>query len=204
MKAKIKFIFVIAVFLITSLEKSNAQVFWLGFQAGPNVSWFSSPKLDNVITSYAPGYQIGFFARYGKSPYYHVGFNWIRAQADIKFIVDENNIFEDRVPFHNFDLTTKIGFETIHKAAFKWRIDGGPFIGGSTLFSSSVFEFEKNDFRNPQFGFQVGTGVDIYNFNIDFTYNYHITQLFKGDEEDLGVDFGSHLQIIMLKLGFHL
>jgi hypothetical protein len=40
------------------------------------------------------------------------------------------------------------------------------------------------------------------NFILDVDYSYHLTELFKGDEEDLNVDFKSHMQVISLRVGF--
>lgn len=40
------------------------------------------------------------------------------------------------------------------------------------------------------------------NFIVDLDYQYHLSELFDGDEVDLGVEFGSHLQHLTLKVGF--
>ena len=77
-----------------------------------------------------------------------------------------------------------------------------PLSAGPFYSVQNVFEIERNDMQNPQFGFIGGTGIQYMNFILDLDYQYHLSELFKGDEEDIGVDFGSHLQHISLKVGF--
>ncbi len=182
--------------------KSNGQVFWLGLNGGATYSWFTSPKADNLVTAGGYGWNLGFFMKYGKRPFYQLGLYWTRAQMDVKYNLTEEIVIEDKVPFHNFDLHLKVGYEIIRNPKFKWHVNAGPFLGRTFLFSTNVFEFEQDDMRNPQYGFVGGTGIQYMNFIIDLDYQYHISELFKGDEEDLGIDFGSHLQHLSLKVGF--
>jgi hypothetical protein len=84
---------------------------------------------------------------------------------------------------------------------FKWHVNGGASIGSVFLFSANNFEFERDDMRNPQFAVIGGSGFQFMNFILDVDYAYHLTQLFIGDEEDLGVDFDAHLQVISVKVG---
>ena len=198
-------IIIIAGFLGIFLPEKDGlkgQVFWLGFNGGATYSWFDSPKVDNLVTADGYGWNLGFFAKYGKRPFYQLGLHWTRAQIDMKLNLAEDYVIEDKVPFHNFDLHMKVGYEIIRRPIFKWHVNAGPFIGRTFLFSSDVFEIERNDMQNPQFGFIGGTGIQYMNFILDLDYQYHLSELFKGDEEDLGVDFGSHLQHISLKVGF--
>jgi hypothetical protein len=55
--------------------------------------------------------------------------------------------------------------------------------------------------KNPQFGLIGGTGIQFMNFIVNLDYSYHLTELFKGDEEVFGLNFKSHLQVIFLKVG---
>ncbi len=180
----------------------QAQVFWIGVNGGATYSWFNSPKADNLVTSGGYGWNLGFFAKYGKRPFYKLGFHWTRANQDMKLNLGEGNVIEDMVPFHNFDLHLKVGYEIVYKSKFKCHVNAGPFIGRTFLFSTNVFEIEEDDMQNPQYGVVGGTGIQYLNFIVDLDYQYHISELFKGDEQDLGIDFGSHLQHISLKIGF--
>lgn len=187
---------------LTAGKEARSQVFWLGLNGGATHSWFSSPKVDNLVTGAGWGWNLGFFVRYGKRPFYQAGVYWTRAQSLMKFYVTDTYIIEDQVPFNNFDVIVKAGYEIIHKPIFKWHVNAGPFIGTSFLFSTNVFEIESDDMKNPQFGFNAGTGVQFMNLIIDVDYQYHLSDLFIGDEIDWGIDFGSHLHHVTLKVGF--
>lgn len=204
MKTKKQFTYIIIFlfFVFIGINKTQGQVFWLGFNGGAAYSWFNSPKADNLVTADGYGWNLGFFAKYGKRPFYKLGLYWTRNQTDMKYHLNEDQVIEGNVPFHNFDLHIKAGYELIHKPKFKWHVNAGPFIGRTFLFTTNVFEIEKDDMHNPQWGFVGGTGIQYLNFIIDLDYQYHISELFKGDEEDLGIDFGSHLQHLTLKIGF--
>jgi hypothetical protein len=203
MKAKVRYISIafIGVLLLAGNMETRGQVFWLGVNGGATYSWFTSPKADNLVTGDGLGWNLGFFARYGKRPFYQLGFHWTRAATDMKYFLTDDLVIEDQVPFHNFDLVVKAGYEIIRKSMFKWHVNGGPLIGTSLLFSTNIFDIERDDMRNPQLGLAAGTGIQFMNFILDLDYQYHLTELFVGDETDLGIDFGSHLQHITLKVG---
>ncbi len=204
-KQKYKTVFsiiVIGIALIVLPKSAKAQLFWIGGNAGVNVSWFTTPKIDNAVVSSGVGHDIGFFLRYGKKPFYQVDFRWVRANNTLSYEYEPGLVIEDEVPFHQFKIPIRVGYPIIYTSMFKWHVNGGPFIASTFLFSSNTFEIERDDMRNPQFGVIAGTGIQFMNFIIDVDYSYHITQLFKGDEEDLGVDFDAHLQLITLKVGF--
>jgi hypothetical protein len=110
-------------------------------------------------------------------------------------------VIEGEVPFHKFEIKVRVVYPIVYKPMFKWHVNGGASIGTTFLFSDNNFEFERNDMTNPQVAVMGGTGIQFMNFIIDLDYSYHLTDLFKGDEEDLGVDFGSHLQVFALKVG---
>ncbi len=203
MKAKIRptlFALLLAM-LLSGSQEARGQVFWLGLNGGATHSWFTSPKADNLVTADGWGWNLGFFARYGKRPFYQVGLYWTRAQTDMKYFLTESFVIEDRVPFNNFDVIVKAGYEIIREPMFKWHVNAGPFIGTSFLFSTNTFEIETDDMKNPQFGINTGTGIQFMNFIFDVDYQYHLTELFIGDETDLGIEFGSHLQHLTFKVG---
>lgn len=204
MKTKKRFTYLIIFlfFVFFGISKTQGQVFWLGLNGGATYSWFTSPKADNLVTAGGYGWNLGFFMKYGKRPFYQLGLYWTRAQMDVKYNLTDDYAIADKVPFHNFDLHLKVGYEIIRNSKFKWHVNAGPFLGRTFLFSTNIFEFEQDDMRNPQYGVVGGTGVQYLNFIIDLDYQYHMSQLFKGDEEDLGIDFGSHLQHLSLKVGF--
>jgi hypothetical protein len=198
----IVFVLIFGLVLTLISKPAKAQLFWIGGNGGMNVSWFHSPGVDNAVESAGGGYDLGFFLRYGKKPFYQIDVRWIRSNNIISYEIEPGEVIEDKVPFHQFEIPVRGGYPIYYSPMFKWHVNGGPFISTTFLFSSNEFEFERDDMRNPQFGVMAGTGIQFMNFIVDLDYSYHLTELFKGDEEDLGVDFKSHLQLISLKVGF--
>jgi hypothetical protein len=192
--------------------EAKSQVFYVGFNAGANYSWFESPTLNYYLPeldTYVPisfssegyGWNAGFFLRYGKRPYYQAGFDWSRANNDFNFSAFDTTLAE-KAAFHNFDFSVKVGYEIIQKPYFKWSLLGGPFIGRSLFFNSDLFQFKNSDFKNPQFGVIGGTCFQVTNFNVTLEYSYHFTNLFKPITENGNTyDLGSNLQMITVKVG---
>src|SRR5512133_472673 len=128
------------------------QFFWLGFQAGEGVSWFSRQTQGNTRLSAGAGTSLAFFLRYGTRPYYQLSFEWLLSTNQMKFEVTPGTIAHDNVPFHSFKIPITTGYEIIHKPRFKWRAGGGVFIGTNTILSSNSFNFNRSDIRKPEFG----------------------------------------------------
>lgn len=191
------------VLCILFAPRAKAQVFYIGFLAGPTYSWYESPPGDINLSSNGWGHNIGFFLRYGKRPYYQVGFDWTRANNDFAVDFPEFGLaIKDEVPFHNFDFSIKVGYEIIQTPYFKWSLYAGPFIGRSLLFKTNDFDFVKSDFINPQYGVVGGTGFQITNFILSVDYNLHLSGLFAPVEVDgFDVDFSGKLHILAIKIG---
>jgi len=179
----------------------RGQFFWLGFQAGEGVSWFSKAGQDSTHLSAGAGTSFGFFIRYGTRPYYQLGLEWLFSTNQMKFEVKPGTTAHDNVPFHNFKIPIIVGYEIIHKPRFKWRIGGGMFIGWNSILSSNSFNFTQEDIRNPQFGLIGETGIQYLNFLVLFDYNYSLSRFFAEDGKTFGANVSSHLQIFALKVG---
>jgi hypothetical protein len=180
---------------------SQGQFFWLGFQAGAGVSWFSNAGQGNARLSAGTGASFGFFVRYGTRPYYQLGIEWLYSTNQMKFEVKPGATANDNVPFHNFKIPITVGYEIIHKPRFKWRIGGGPTIGWNTILSSNSFNFTQQDMRNPQFGVVGETGIQYMNFLVLIDYNYSFSRFFDKEASTYGVDVYAHLQVFALKVG---
>jgi hypothetical protein len=194
---------IIILIIMLFAGSANAQLFWIGATGGATYSWFSSPKVDNVITSDGWGWDFGIFARYGKRPFLQVGANWTWSLNTIYVDDDEDNIhFQNDIKFNNFNFSTKVGYELFQSPMFKVKAQAGPFIGKSMLFSSENIYFTNDDFVGPQFGIDAGAGFQLMNLVVDFEYRYHFTNLFHPINADgVPVDMGSKLQMITLKVG---
>jgi hypothetical protein len=197
-------ILMISLLLVTmGLPTSTArgQFFWLGFQAGEGVSWFSSPGQESSLLSAGAGTSFGFFVRYGSRPYYQLAVEWLFSTNQMKFEVAPGSVAHDNVPFHNFKIPLTAGYEIIHKPRFKWRVGGGMFVGINTILSSNSFHFTEEDIRNPQLGLIGETGIQYLNFLVLIDYNYSLNRFFSKNANTYGVDIRSHLQVFSLKVG---
>jgi hypothetical protein len=179
----------------------RGQFFWLGFQVGEGVSWFSDTGQDSTRLEAGAGTSVGLFVRYGTRPYYQVAFEWLFSVNQMKFEVQPGTTAHHNVPFHNFKMPITAGYEIIHKPRFKWRIGGGVFIGTNTILSSNSFNFTGKDVSNPQFGLIGETGIQYLNFLVLMDYNYSLSKFFSASARTFGVDVHSHLQIFALKIG---
>jgi hypothetical protein len=182
-------------------EPCLGQFFWLGFQAGEGVSWFSNPGQHNTNLAAGVGTSFGFFMRYGTRPYYQIGAEWLYSTNQMKFEVRPGAITHDNVPFHNFKIPLTAGYEIIHKPRFKWRTGGGMFIGKNIILTSNSFNFTREDIRNPQYGLIGETGIQYLNFMVLIDYNYSLNRFFAEDASTYGINVQSHLQIFALKAG---
>jgi len=179
----------------------QGQFFWLGFQAGEGVSWFSNAGYDSTQLSAGAGTSFGFFIRYGSRPYYQLGVEWLLSTNQMKFEIKPGTTKHDNVPFHAFKIPLTVGYEIIHKPRFKWRTGGGIFIGWNTILSSNSFNFTQGDLKNPQFGLIGETGIQFLNFLVLIDYNYSLSRFFDNHAETYGVHVNSRLQIFALKVG---
>ena len=206
---KRKRLLIITLFLLVSVAFTNqakAQYFYLGMNGSSVATWFNSPKLDNLVVSNGWGWNMGFFVRYGKRPYIKAGFDWTRSINDftIKYAGDDGGNFNDKIKFHEFDFSLKVGYNLLDLPMFKIDVSAGPFIGRSLFFSTDNIYFQKDDFKNPQAGFIVGAGIQFTNFIAGIDYTYHITDMFTPVDigEGESVKLGAHLQLFMIKIGF--
>jgi hypothetical protein len=179
----------------------RGQFFWLGFQAGEGVTWFSHPGQDSTHLSAGSGTSFGFFVRYGSRPYYQLAAEWLFSTNQMKFEVRPGTTAHDNIPFHNFKIPLTVGYEIIHKPRFKWRAGGGLSIGWNAILSSNSFNFTGNNIKNPQFGLIGETGIQFLNFLVLFDYNYSLSRFFDNDAGTYGVHVCSHLQVFALKAG---
>ncbi len=185
---------------LTSLS-CRGQFFWLGFQGGEGVSWFSNPGKESIRLSPGAGTSFGFFIRYGSRPYYQLAIEWLFSTNQMKFEVKPGKTAHDNVPFHNLKIPFTAGYEIIHRPRFKWRVGGGMFIGTNTIVTSNSFNFTRQDILNPQFGLICETGIQYLNFLVLIEYDYSLSRFFDENATTYGFNVRSHLQIFSLKVG---
>ena len=176
-----------------------SQSMYIGVNAGMVNSQVYSLDTDNSFTSEGWGYNFGFYMRYGKRPFYQLGLDWLRSNNETTS-VDNGNTLTGSVPLHRFDINLKLGYEIVHRPIFKWEALIGPFIGKTRMCSSDIFSFNENDFKGPQYGFIVGTGIKFTYLVFDVEYSYHLSQLFADGYSTTNPD--THIETLAFKVGF--
>ena len=193
-------VIVVALFVYPACSM-QAQTMYIGFNSGMVNSRIESPEVNNTFTSEGWGYNLGVFMRYGKRPFYQLGADWLRSNNQTTF-THKGNVVSGDVPLHSFDLSLKMGYEIIQRPVFKWRASAGPFIGKTNLRSSSVFDFNQNDFRGPQYGFIAGTGLQFTHLTFGIEYSYHMSQLFSDSHTIINPE--ARLETLAFKIGLQI
>jgi len=185
--------------LLFFLQTAVAQTMYIGLNTGMVNSEVYSLDQHNSFKSEGWGYNLGFYLRYGKRPFYQAGIDWTRSSNTTSFSNGSETV-NGQVPFHNFDMSLKLGYEIVQRPVFKWKASLGPFIGKSILKSTDVFKFNPDTFNGPQYGFVAGTGIKVTNMVFDLEYTYHFSNLFSNGYA--GIDPDSHIETFALKFGF--
>jgi len=172
---------------------------YIGLNTGMVSNEIYSLDHDNSFRSEGWGYNLGFYLRYGKRPFYQAGIDWTRSNNKTSFF-NGSEITNGEVPFHNFDFSFKLGYEIVQRPVFKWTASVGPFLGKSRLKSTDVFTFDQENFNGPQYGFVAGTGIKVTNMVFDVEYSYHFSQLFSNGYA--GIDPDAHIESVAVKFGF--
>ena len=72
---------------------SKVHLFWIGVNGGTQLSWFTTPGIDKAVVSQGWGYNLGFFLRYGKKPFYQIVVTDSRNRRDGRYL--------ERIGFYN-------------------------------------------------------------------------------------------------------
>lgn len=177
---------------------------YLGVQMGPAYANLHPMNIENVLSTSPAGRQMGLFLRYGKRPYYHLGVNWGRARDAVMIENGTMGAVQDEIPIRTFGMTAKIGYNVLNNPRFRWRASTGPHLGRARLFSSENIQFSNESVRCRYWAWQVGTGVDIFHFNLDIGYNFALQPLDAGIEQNLGLDLESSMRMVVVEIGVHL
>jgi hypothetical protein len=199
MKVKSLLTGVIVVALFLLLQTATAQTMYIGLNTGMVNNEINSLHQNNSFRSEGWGYNLGFYLRYGKRPFYQAGIDWTKSNNKTSFSKGTETT-NGQVPFHNFDLSFKLGYEIVQRPIFKWKASFGPFIGKSTLKSTDVFTFDQENFHSPQYGLVAGTGIKVTNMVFDLEYAYHFSNFFSKGYAGMYPD--SHVETFSVKFGF--
>lgn len=188
-----KYLLSVALLLAICIS-ANAQ-FSLGIKGGVN---FSKIDADNLHSSTVTGYQAGVFARIGNAFYLQPEVYLSSCGGD--FDANQNNTnFTAHVKFTNLDVPLLLG-HSFGSKNLNFRLMVGPvynYILSKDESFSDNFQAAYQDFgkyKDSNFGFQAGGGVDIGPITADLRY--------QGGLSKINSNFGQTQHLWALSVGF--
>jgi len=190
------------IILVAAVSFSSAQIlpsFEFGIKGGANLSSLSNTASSTFNSSNVAGYLGGFWARIGA-----LGFNF---QPEIYATSKNVNINEGngevRARFTSIDIPLLFGGK-VGAFGFGARFYTGPLvsfaINKDQSFSGALNEVGSLDYKNQNFAWQFGGGVDIRNISIDLRYEAGITRQTYGDDHTRISLFNLTLAVPLIKL----
>ncbi|HNY63017.1 MAG TPA: outer membrane beta-barrel protein [Bacteroidales bacterium] len=122
---------------------------------------------ENFRSSFEPGFELGFFFRIGKRFYFQPEILYSFRSLDFDLMLDEiqTNI---QAKNHYLILPVGVGIKILKARDFNLRIFGGAKLGYRISTNSEYVDQLMNPF---EVGYEVGVGVDLWRFTLDFGYN---------------------------------
>jgi hypothetical protein len=166
---------------LLSMGIASAQIvpsFSFGAKAGLNFSAFpANGKYDN---SSQAGYLGGVWARFGA-----LGFNFqpeLYATAKNLTVKDDAGN-ENKAKFTSLDVPLLVGTK-IGALGLGGRFYGGPVfsftVNRDQSYSSAAAEVAKLNYKDANYGIQLGAGVDIKDFSVDLRYEGGLNKISYG------------------------
>ena len=171
------FIFLALVSLL-SVGTLSAQ-FSLGIKAsyetdlGFDEKWALSDGQMNFIADPSQGFNVGIMMRIGKRLYVQpeVLYNWQFYNYVYNLVDADPNIYKARMS--SIDIPVLVGFRFFNSSTFDFRLMVGPKFRinlGDKIKVTDGANFI-SQVRGTQVGLDVGVGIDIVAFTLDFRYN---------------------------------
>ncbi|MFH6995788.1 porin family protein [Flavobacterium sp. FlaQc-48] len=168
-----KLLLLLTVFLLGLISsKINAQSAFpihIGIKGGSNYS--ELPVSDGFNSNYAVGYFGGFMARFDYKRFYIQ--NEILYSGKSSKIENSSVAGAKNAKWQSIEMPLVIGYKVVDLAALNIRLFGGG-VYSYTLDEnfSSLNPLKNTDTKFDKFniGYQVGAGVEVWKFTIDFTY----------------------------------
>jgi hypothetical protein len=160
---------------------ASAQWLQLGLQTGVHRSILAGVETVGLASLRGDGVLYGAFMRYGRRPFYQIGFQGFNGRADLVLIEENDNsspTSSARSSMRGAEVNARFGYYALDSPAWKWRFGIGAYYGASNLLTEKPRLFSKADFRRPQWGLALGTGVDFTYFHLDVDYQWSVVSFF--------------------------
>jgi len=184
------------------------------FHIGPQVGYTASKlsyKGSDITSSLKNNMLIGVFMRIGRKVYVQPEVNYMTQGSVFKFPALGNaSVFEQDVSLKAIQIPLSLGWQFLNLKVVKLRIFGGVtanFIVNKTITPNGTAPKDylvPNDFKDIQWQYQTGLGIDILMFAIDVKYYGGINNIldFKYDNNTKTLNGGS--SVFEVTLGWKL
>lgn len=186
----------------------SAPMAWAQFQVNPQIGATFVDLTDNtqtVTTSAAFGFQLGADLRIGDRFYFQPGAYFGRNATVVKIAVLDTAVIEDDLIRTTAKVKALVGFDLIHKEAFKLRVNAGPTYDVLLSVDSKddKIAFNKDDYNAGSFNMDAGVGLDLALFTAEAGVSYGLSKAYMDADElrsdakyftfymTIGVVFGS-------------
>jgi hypothetical protein len=150
------------------------------FHIGPQIGYTTSKlsyKGSDINAGLKDNMLIGVFMRIGRKVYVQPEVNYMTQGSVFKFpTIGSTSVFEQDVSLKSIQIPLSLGWQFLNLKVIKFRIFGGVtanFIVNKTITPSGTAPKEylvPNDFKDIQWQYQTGFGIDILMFAIDIKY----------------------------------
>ncbi len=170
-----------AVLLILGTGLVNAQNldFDLGVKAGINYGTLPSGVKELSEEAGKMGFNIGAFARIGKTLYFQPEVNFSTFKSEYTF---SSKKYEPK--FNQVNVPLMIGYKLVNKDNLNFRVSVGPDLSYTLNTPDSPPNI---GYKNFSLGTVVNAGVDIGLFTVDARYNRGLTELNKNLGQNTGI-----------------
>ena len=196
-------IIAISIFIV-STGFAQMKGLTLGPKIGVNFSKISD-NVEGLKESMKPGFEIGAFVRIGQKLYFQPEAMFKTKGG--KFDVEGTNTSDVsyKVKLQTVDVPLMIGVRFLDLKAVNIRLMLGPvasFVLNKDIDTddNSNPVFEKSDFKDINWGFQGGAGIDVLFLTLDVRYELGLNNIYDGKDVVSGkaIDFKNNLWSVTL------
>lgn len=168
------------------------------FHIGPQIGYSGSNltlNVDTITNNLKSNFLIGVFARFGKKIYVQPEVNWLTQGSVFKYPSFKDGIvpLEQEIKLSTIQVPVNVGWRFLNLEVVQLRVFAGiaaNFVMNTTIDTKSgdPDDYENalvpDDFKNVQWQWDIGAGVDILMFAVDVKYMGGINNLLDNVQVD--------------------
>ncbi len=192
-----KLVLLTTIFLVSLFSsKVNAQSpfpIHVGIKGGSNFS--ELPVTDGFSSKYAAGYFVGAMARFDFKRFYIQ--NEILYSEKSSKIENTSITGSKNAKWRSLEMPLLIGYKIIDVSTLNVRVFGGgvySYVLDENISSLNQLKDSYTKFNKSNIGYQVGAGVEMWKFTLDFTY--------QGGLNNISKEFSSKTNSFNVSVGY--